>query len=161
MIRPPSLQKTFDLVWSGDPALNAPVRGDADSDAAWEATSAEWRERLRTARELGEWGDLIRPGQVPTRFTVKPVPGTINRLLQDDVAAGRLGHNELFAWMVRVTLVSIADMGVPFKIENERHERYGRVAKDALIDFLDDINPTIVIEIGATVASRAVAPPGK
>jgi hypothetical protein len=161
MIRPPSLQKPFDLVSALDQALDRPERGDAQSDADWEAVEKGWEERLRVARETGQWADLIRPGHAPTTFTVKPLAGSVLRLLQDDINAGRIGGQEAHGLVVRLCLQSIGNAPEPFKIELEGHGRYGKLAKASLVDYLDSINPVLILELGNVLILRGAIPPGK
>lgn len=150
---PPSLQHRHALVWSGDPALAVP------GPSATEADRQAWPSRLETARETGKWSDVIRGGEAPTIFLVKPIPGTRLRELADDVAAGRIGAAMLCATCFRVGIKAIENPDM--KVEVEADRRFGEIAKESLVDDLDSVHPGIVAELGMLLFNRAGVPPGK
>lgn len=152
IVIPPSLQNRFTWVWSRDPALASPSAG---SD---EATRAEWEQRLEIARETGKWTDLLREGEHPTTFTVKPLSGALLRRLTDDVVGNRIGQQVLWAVVARLCLRGVANPDI--KVDTEAGT-YGEWAKADVTDKLDEISPGIVTELGSYLFARASSPPGK
>lgn len=97
MIKPASLVKEYTLVWSGDPALALP-------------DSKEERDKaLELARETGVWDSLIKPGEKPTLFQVRPLSG---RLLDHWIKrCQNLTRAQSFALAVRLCLRSVVNWG--------------------------------------------------
>lgn len=126
MIKAPSLQNEYSLIFSGDPALVLP---DDETE----------RERvLRVARITGQWGDLIAPGQQPTVFHFR-------NLEQSDIAwlegehghsteQGRpLGSQEYLTLAVRLALRSVDGFG-SHKVEHKPVGSQRKVATSAIIN---------------------------
>lgn len=73
MIKPPSLQREFTIIWSKDPALVPPPETpDENADeaalAAYKLALTDYERRLKVARETGEWAPMVREGHAPTAF---------------------------------------------------------------------------------------------
>ncbi len=100
MIKPPSIQGPYSLVWSGDPALNLPDPGPE-------------RDRvLLTAAERGDYSDLILPGQTPTVFQCRRLPQHVREWVNGErvhssVFNRPLSDGEFFILLFRAALKSI------------------------------------------------------
>lgn len=151
MIKPPSLQKVYTLVFSGDPALDLPE--DAEEKAL----------ALKNARETGNWP--IRPGESPTLFHFDPVSHLVP-YIHGEVSRGKLIDEELAALVFRLALSKVDGFG-DRKVEFERDEDGHRViAGSSMAMFYDvgrdaglpDLGRQIVYELGGLVFARARDP---
>ncbi len=92
MIKPASLQSSYSLVWSRDPALSlewyedSPTLTAEQNAEARAKVDAERSRLLRIARQTGNWNAITKPGELPTIFTFR-----------------QLGHNDL-SWIQGETL---------------------------------------------------------
>jgi hypothetical protein len=152
MITVPSLQSRFTWIWSRDPALASP------GDGAETSERETWEQRLDIARETGRWSDLLREGEQPTQFHVRPLPGSLLRRITDEVGQNKYGVTSAWALVVRLCLRAIENPTIEVKTEKGP---YGEVAKLDVIETLDGIDPHIVTELGAYLWARAGSPPGK
>jgi hypothetical protein len=164
MLRPPSQQNDYDTYWSGDPALEQPPASLADdADDAAKKAHAEakkaYANKLKVAHETGDWSALQREGAQPTKFVMKPVPGTILRKIVDRLGmpaiAGGLGPSEMLAILVRLAIVSIENLGFAHSIEKVKDEQFGQLASTKTTDMLDSIDLSIVTELGKEIRRRA------
>lgn len=149
MIRPPSLVRLHEDVWSGDPALNRPAADASDADVE------AFARRLKLARESGIWTDVIREGQQPTRFTFKPLRGAVYRKVKDLLDLKTVGDEELKALVFRATIVDIANFD-DFKISKTTVDGFGELASIDVTDALDTLTPRIVNELGTAAYMRAM-----
>ena len=171
MIKPPSLVAEYDLVYSGDPALDAPphperAHGISDDDhvealkafyssEVWQA----WLARLRVAQNAGTeaaWSAVLKPGEKPTRFVMRQVPGTVWRKVLDQINTGKLDEATGAALVFRTAIVGIRDLGVDgvdVTMETDAVLRE-RIAARSVVDKLDAIHPAIVSELGNVVWRR-------
>jgi hypothetical protein len=174
VIKPPSLTGTYDLVHSGDTALDAPPEpkqepGEADADWVKRATEfyasapwVDWQERLRIARETGRteaWQALVKPGQVLTTFRMQPVPGTVWRKVIKAIEG--MGVPEAAALCFRCAIVSIANYGggeLKVKQATDKDLRE-RIATEEIVNTLDACHPGVVSELGNAVYARMSSPP--
>lgn len=156
MINPPSLTREYTWIWGKDPALDAP------SDKAPKKARDEWAERLRVARETCQYEGLIKPGQTPTRFTVRHIPGSQWRALVDGFQGGRFGGAIAAALTVRLGLRSISNLSTEdgdVKVTHgEIESGLGEGAKQDVIDLLDRFSPDIVTDLANYLTERQVAP---
>lgn len=150
MFLPPSVQKEYALVFSGDPALALPS-DEKERDNA-----------LRVARETGDWSGLIKPGQLPTLFTVRPLSGSMITWLGSQRSRNRLSGQEACELAFRLGLRKIDNFG-DFEIEFER-EGAQVLAAVTVLDALYDIGRVIgkpnlgrelIAELGGLVIERA------
>ena len=154
MLAPPSLTRDTVLVYSKDPALDAPPDDCTDDERK------AWEHRLTVARETGDWASVLKPGQQPTRFLVRRIAGTTWRRIEDRLAAGSLGLSTAPALVLRAALKSIENLG-EFEVTHADEPGIGSIAKADVIDRLDAIAPDIVAELGLQVLNRQRSTPGK
>jgi hypothetical protein len=152
MIKPPSLVREYDLVWSQDPALDAPVREHEESDDAWNERNAAWEKRLNVARETGDWSGVLKPGQQPTVFQCRRIRTDYWRRLQAEF--GESGVIEATLTAVRLAVYGIANFGA-VKIEREKgHPRYDdQLLAISVCDLLREF-PGLIEELASAVISR-------
>lgn len=155
MIKPLSLTGEYDLIWSGDPALDAPDK--AASDAEQEA----WADRFRIATETGQWDPLLKPGQKPTRFRMCQIYGKAREAVRDLLATVEETPNQTLSYLFRAHLVSIDDFG-DHKVRRAADERLGmKIATEETIKALHSVDrdrpaigEAIVRELGMAVIAR-------
>jgi hypothetical protein len=115
MIKAPSLLKLYTLIYSGDPALTLPPPdepADAEQDGAADAPAPSARERaLVLARETGQWGTLITPGQTPTLFHLRPLPGTSYDWWVGEIRRRDLTVSEAAVLILRLALRKVDGFG--------------------------------------------------
>jgi hypothetical protein len=157
---PPSSAFDYTLIFSGDPALEQPVRvepEDAAGNAAWDARLKEWQHALGVARATGDWTPLLKAGQEPTRFVLRQVPGDVWGALQRLFSG--LSLIEQRTLMLRAALVRI-EHGPDHKLKFEEHRDVrgnptglGQVLTVATTNLLDAIeSPAHGIKRGDVVA---------
>jgi hypothetical protein len=157
LLRPPSLQKHYDAFYWRDPAFIQPPEDGEDLEKAREAHS----QRMKTARETGSWTDVSIEGKQPTKFVMRPLPGTIGRRLSDKLVSGALGYAELYALAFRASIVSIENLGSDYKIKLVAHEWLGDIASEEVVNMLDALELGIVNDLGSDAYERAKRPSGK
>ncbi len=145
--RPPSLQRTYDAFWAGDPAF---VQGD----------SKEHLRKLATARETGDWSSLLIAGLSPTKFVMRHIPLQIKNRILDQFSAGKIGGLEFDDVLVRVACIDVVDLG-DFKWKSANDERWGRVAAPELTDLLSEVAPGAVGDLAVQVYNRMMGLSGK
>jgi len=148
MIKPPSQQFEYTLIFSGDPSLNLPSDRAARDKA------------LEVARETGQWSAILHTGEVPTIFTVRPISGA---LLDWVISEGRrrdLSEAELHVLALRAALTKVEGFGDNrVGTESAGHEGEFRVATMKIVDALyaiDGIGRAVVQELGGIVWRRAI-----
>ncbi len=103
MIKPPSVQNEYTLIYSGDPALVLP------------ADEVDRVRALDQARETGEWAPLLS-GEPPTVFHVRNLSGEDMEWWEGERNRSRLGGLESSALMLRMALTSIDNLnGIKIK----------------------------------------------
>jgi hypothetical protein len=156
-LRPPSLQRDYDEYYSGDPAFVQPP-----DDATKEQLEAH-ADRIRVARETGDWRPLLIDGQNPTTFVMKPLDGHIYRAIMDKIQSGEIGLASAPAFFFRAAIRKIVNLDGPtdttFKFVNVAG--VGSIAPVDIADKLDAIDKSIVVELGDRIFSRAQAPAPK
>jgi hypothetical protein len=147
MIRPPSQQFEYTLVFSGDPALNLPTDAAARDKA------------LEVARETGQWSPILHSGEMPTTFTVRPISGALLDWLISEGRRRDLSTAELNVLSLRVALTKVDGFGDNrVTTESAGHEGEFRIATVNIIDALyaiDGIGRAVVQELGDIVWRRA------
>ena len=151
MIRPPSVVKSYDAWFSGDPAF---VQLE---DGASEDERAEHTRKWTVARETGAIGDLLVPGAFPTKFVMRPLSGSVFRKILDRRVGGKIGSAEQLALAFRCAVVSVENLG-DVKVDRRGVEDYGEIATPAIVDALDAIDLSIVTELGSEAMRRAGEP---
>jgi hypothetical protein len=178
VIKPLSLIGDYHLVWSHDPALDAPpqpdaiVRVDGETDDAWaerrkeyEATDAvkawaAWQERLRIAQQTGKpaaWQALMKPGQQPTLFRMKQIPATqAGRLMSIARNSDMDITFETMPLAFRVGLAGVEQWapGSDFTFKeavDATFPKLGRIAEESVVDRL---GLPLIVELGSVVLRR-------
>lgn len=156
MIKPPSLTRETTWIYSGDPALDAPPE-----NAPKKAAQA-WADRLKVARQTGQWDGLLKAGQKPTLFTVRIIPGTPWRALMDSYHSGKRGPAELSALVARLALVGVMHLqdadGNDVDVKFTDVAGLGSIADQKVVDVLDGYSPDIIGELSQFVMERQTAP---
>lgn len=156
MIKPPSQQFPYTLVYSGDPALNLPT--DPDGDEA--RTKLLRAKALEVARDTGDWTALIHTGEVPTLFTVRPITGALLDWMMSEARRRESTAAEVHVFALRVALTKIDGFG-DARVETAPAGREGefRIATMKIIDALyavEGVGRDVVQELGSIVWQRAL-----
>ena len=166
MIKPPSLIREYTWIWSRDPALNSPPSDASDEDRK------EWERRLKVARETGQWDGVLAPGQEPTRFSLRLIPGDLWRKYVDEHRTQ--GIATMSGLSVRLALRGVVGLtdtdGKEVKVKLEPTE-FGKIASPDVIATLDAIwlaiteldptAPNIVAEMANAINDRQNGPSPK
>lgn len=165
MIRPPSLVKSYDWVWSQDPALDSPP------SSAPKRTLAEWKRRLQIARETGVYDGVLKPGEKPTLFTLALIPQDKWGVLWSAHHAGDIGLPSLPFYGCRLALVSVSNSGLPDGDPEVKHERanelpkwasqFGSIATPDALNAFGGLAPAIAGEMFGDICERQSAPSPK
>lgn len=147
MIKPPSQQFEYTLIFSGDPALNLPEDKEERAKA------------LEVARETGQWATVLHVGQVPTTFRVRPITGPLLDWMSGEIQRRKLLNHEAAPFALRLALVGIEGFG-EHKVESERAGVDGefKIATLKIIEALysvDGVGRDVVQELGSLVMARA------
>jgi len=150
VIKAPSIQHEYTLVWSGDPALSLPE--DAEEAARV----------LRLARETGDWSPLIIEGQQPTLFHLKDPTRTELAWWDGERSHSALLERPLSALeasdlILRIALRSVDNFG-KHKVSRKQ---YGAMwlADDAIINAINaEAGPGPLVEFASIVLERAANP---
>ncbi len=109
MIKLPSVQGNYSLVWSGDPALELPSTETPEGTAE--------RVRLLTmARDMGRWADITRSGELPTVFQCRRLPKEVfdyvmaERECSSEFNGRKLSDVETYNLFFRAALLSIDNL---------------------------------------------------
>lgn len=157
-LRPPSLQRTYDEYWSGDPAFEQLPENATDKQRQ------EHQKRIDSVRETGNWPSLVVEGGSPTKFVMQPIDRNIWREIVDRGSLPadserRIGNHMLAALLFRLALVQIENLpGV--EVKRTRDPKWGwMMAHGEVVTLLDDYDPAIVGEIGGAIFGRLTGPP--
>ena len=146
MIKPPSIQSEYTLIYSGDPSLNLP-EVEAERDHA-----------LSQARQSGDWRALIREGEQPTLFQFGQITRTQRDWIIGEMQRRELSPPELDALIVRVALRRIDGLG-SHKVVRARHQAAGfHLADEDTLNLLDSISAAIIPELSGAAWERATNP---
>lgn len=175
---PPSVAGDYRLVSQYDPALETPHRLEDESDEAWKERWEAWEHKLGVARDTGVWDPLLKPGQQPTYFRVRQIPGPVFRTLDRVILP--LAMAERCALIVRVALVGIENGPPNHELERGEHvdemlrvTGLGQVVTEKTIALLDSVplpadfggEPVragaLVNELGLVIHDRRSRLPGK
>ncbi len=145
MIKPPSVQNEYTLIYSGDPALNLPT------------DETERETVLRVAHETGRW-DALLGSESPTLFHVRPLPGTVFDWLLGERIRGNLTDVETWTLALRLALRRVDNFG-KHEVKTARNDDGHVLADVAIIDALyaeaGGLGRDIVAELGTAVIERA------
>lgn len=187
-IRPLSLTGDYHLVWSGDPALDAPPLPDGEvpkeeppvpvdlpddhPDAVarrrWESGKAyaEWARRVRLAQQTGSkeaWQTLLKPGQEPTLFRMRQVPPLLIGKLLRYLRSGTLddlGEQGVLCFRVALEGIDQWAPGVKFKADPFRavDPDFRDLGQIASPAVCNQLTLPLMNELGAAVSARIMAP---
>lgn len=161
MIRPPSLSKSWDEFWTGDPAFiqppGVPAKDATEEQRSEYATEIDlYLTKIKAAKETGNWAEVLVPGAVPTKFVLQPVDRNIWREILDRGAlpadcSRRIGILTAVALLFRLSLKSIS--GFDKKVERAPDPQWDGwiMAQPEIVNALDEIDDKIVSEIGGTI----------
>lgn len=126
MIKAPSLQSEYSLIFSGDPALILPE------------DPAERTRVLSVAQQTGNWAALVAPGQVPTVFHFRNLEHSdiawLDGEFQSSTEHGRpLGQIEYLTLAVRLALKGVENFGT-HKVEHKPLGSQRKVATPAIVN---------------------------
>jgi len=143
VIKPPSIIAEYSLIYSGDSALNLP----ADPK---EAAAA-----LDRARETNQWQSLLKEGEMPTLFHVRPLYGSLHTWFIGEVNRRGMVQKESVEFALRLVLERIDNFG-PFKVGHTTDEGQ-RIATTETIDaiYAAPDGRAIVEELGLLILVRA------
>jgi len=99
-MRAPSLQKPRDFISVFDDAIAKPADDATDDDRA------AFHDRIRIARETGEYADVLTPGARPVKFVLAPLQETQFLALVD----ANLGDMTLHATAFRMACVNVVGL---------------------------------------------------
>jgi len=142
MIKPPSIQNEYTLIYSGDPALNLPDE------------PVEHAHALKVARETGAWP--ISLGHAATEFHVRPLTGSHIEWLQGEYTRRELTDLELAALSLRLALTKVINFG-DVVVRHETHNDGHRLATRDVVNALYAVpehGTRIVMELGSHLFVR-------
>lgn len=153
MIRPPSTQRAWDEYYSGDPAF---VQLAAD---ATEEQKTEHANKWRIARETGNPLALLREGEIPTKFILRPIDGDVWRAFNDRVflpsdAKRRIGFLTAPGVLLRLALQSVSGLDFVVKRAPDPEWDGWEMAQPDIVRLLDSVDLRIVSELGGVVYDR-------
>lgn len=153
MIKAPSIQNDYTLVFSGDPALRLPEDADAKEHA------------LQDARLTGDWSKLLDAANgAPTLFHCAHITRS-----QRDWIIGEVSHSatlgrplhavEMDALVLRVALRRIDNFGA-HKVERLQYRPHGHwLAKPEIIDAIHaEAGHDVIPEIAGAIWERTANP---
>lgn len=158
MIKPPSLQSEFDLVFSEDPALDLP-------DASTDEGKAERDRLLRVGRETGKWP--IKPGETPTLFRIEPLTGLALEYVDGEIIRSRLTEPEVRTLIFRLGVKKIENLDVALtytKIDGRRalsDETTDAILGIGKAEGVPEVGRAIVNQIGILIWNRSREPVSK
>lgn len=163
IIRPPSQQKPWDVYCSKDSAFKQPPKPPADdaSDeerAEYLVTIEKYRATLKACQQTGDWSSLLVEGGQPVKFTLGPVPGSVWRAIIDRSilpvdSHRRIGPVMLRSLLFRLSVKSIAGWDKFERLPDPAWDNW-TMAPASVAEQLDEIDPSIVGEIGDVILDR-------
>lgn len=150
MIKAPSVQREYTLIWSGDPALSLPE-------------DAQERSRvLADARLTGNWAPLIADGQQPTLFHFKDLTraefGWWDGERSNSARLGRpLGVLEASDLVLRLALRSVDNFG-SHKVTRKQFGPVWLCELDIINAISDQAGSAPLVEFAEIVLERAANP---
>lgn len=161
-----SLQGTFSLVYSGDPALQ-PRPADLPKDAPDDAKAQrkddqdQYDAALKACRETGNWSPLVKPGDSPTVFRFEMPRGEQKRLVQDRagvfVAASQ--HATASAFLFRATCKDASNWPASApKLTFVKDGGLDLLSSD-IVEFLDEeVSQSVIGELSTQILMRFSGP---
>jgi hypothetical protein len=160
VIKPPSLVHNYTWIWSRDPALDAPP------PSAPKKQQTEWARRLKTARETGIYGGVMKAGEQPTTFSLQSIPVDTWLVLVGLVESGALSRVEWPLYAARLALYGIEGTGLTEDADLTRRveadfPRLGQMAPVAAFGQFGTLAHDIVNDMFGTIIERQSAPSPK
>lgn len=163
MIRTPTLQRTWSAFASCDPAVARPPErpasdASADDIAAYKTALEDYAAKIKAAKEAGEWKPVLAGSDLPTRFQMGQVDRNVWRSIQDRCilpgdSPRYIGMVALNALLFRLSVREIAEYPKFERLPDPNWDHWV-MAPASLITQLDEIDPSIVGEIGTEVFNR-------
>lgn len=158
MIKPLSVQRTYSLIWSGDPALSRPVQTEGQSDDDHAAVVEAFSRALSIARDTGDWRSVVAPGKRPVVYQMRQVKpsqfdwceGTIHRL--------KLGGMEAQAMLFRLALSQVDGLDGAHIKEREPFEGQLLAPVDVYDTIVEQFGYPVVVELADIVYARCKQP---
>lgn len=161
MIKLPSLQTGYTLVWSGDPALDLPTAPDDASDDERKAVAIERERLLRIARQTGNWP--IRPGEQPTVFHFRNLSRSDLTWLTGETSYSTehtvngqsrpLSVHESNDLMLRLALEKVENLGT-LQVKHARIGSQKRVATPEVINAIHDAGGSDILDEFVLIVSE-------
>lgn len=165
MIKPPSVQKTYDAFYKGDPAVISidPVIAAMPPEAEKRIEAEQKLDaRITRARETGQWEDALLPGERPTIFTFKQLPSAISGELYSMLKDARSHRDQYTVYRLAFLLAIIEVKNLPDagEINFVTHSQFGRMATPEFLDRAQcsgQLGAAIMVDLGSYVIYRAGA----
>jgi hypothetical protein len=173
VIKPPSLIREYTWIWSRDPALNAPDPSDKppagsppDVLKAWDERLADWDRRMEQARDTGQYDGVLKPGERPTRFTIRSIPADLWMYLGGLVSDGSIKRPEWPIWVARLAIRGVHDLApgeaVDVKLAPDpEFPRLGQIASADVINRFGDLAADIFGELFGRLVKNPSGPSPK
>lgn len=164
----PSLIKTYDEYYSGDPAFVQL------SPNASEEELKQYIARRKVARETGDWSGLLAPGGgKPTKFKLRPLTADLEGALNDYrvSSSGVAMDSTVTLLTVRAALIAVIgfanpENGMDFIVQRDVDPRFpalGTIATPEVVNALwqvrdaadRQVGPLIVSELCQTILMRS------
>ena len=169
MFAVPSLQRPYTLCSSLDPALDLPevpdLTGDAKPEdvATRDALLKERRHALKVAQDTGDWNAIVKSGEKPTMFHMRPIHGATLTWLLGEVNRKTLTDDEGYELAFRLAVKEIENFNGK-KLEFVRDDGHVMADPKSLAPLYDigrdagqpQLGRVIVLEIGMLAYTRAV-----
>jgi hypothetical protein len=161
MLRAPSLQFDYTLVFSGDPALSLPDPATAPDDQR-DAVTKERLRLLTVARETGAWGDITISGEQPTIFRMRSIHGEL-AWIQGESQRRRLTTPEVAELAFRCALKAIGNLGST-KVEHTPNADGIVLVAKSTVDYIKAfgieygqpaLGHSVILELGLIALERA------
>jgi hypothetical protein len=163
MIRPPSNQKQYDAVFSGDEAFVQPPDAPADDATPeqlekYQGEIEEYQHKWQVARETvdGYRALMLEGAGEPTFFTMRPLTADQFALLVD-MRRGGMGGNEVNILAFRAALISVRNFPKA-EIKRVMHKKLGDIATTSFFDKAKlpaGLSTSIGVELGNLAISKA------
>jgi hypothetical protein len=162
VIQPPSTTHAYDDFWSDDPAIvPAPLapadNADEEAKAKHRTALDEHVRKLERARETGNWDEVKVPGEHPTLFSLRPIPGQAMRAIESKLGRGELDWLTAPPLAFRAAIVKISNPTVAIKTVHTKSDdfaEYGPIATVDVTNYLDAIDGSIVTELGTRILQK-------
>ena len=155
-MRAPSLQKPRDFISVFDEAIAKPADDASDEDRV------AFHDRIRIARETGDYADVLTPGARPVKFVLAPLQETQFLALVD----ANLGDMTLHATAFRMACVNVVgfelEPGKPYQLPRRiEDDAFGSILPRSVINDLGAALRLHIRDAATDVVNRAAAPPPK